>query len=620
MEETLKLQIRALGTEVSLWLADSKSDIELWANTAELNSDNPAVILQYLTREDKRVGVYDGLFYANAAGDGFATRGWQGSVKERGLLSRCLKKGTTVISEVLQNKSTGKLTVIIATPIKKNGQIVGLVGGNVPMDKIQELVVGTKVGDTGRNSIIDGKGLVIAHPNKDLIMQFNIATDKDASESLKQLANKMIKKESGIGGYNFKGMDLIGAYVPIAGTEWSIIANITKGELSGRVNELIVLYAVLTILILSISLTVVYLFTKRVIRPIDVLKDISDKMCAGDLRTTKVDVNSNDEFGQLAHCFEQMIGNTANLLRGIQKSSEHLASASEELTASATQSSEASSVVAKSITSVADGANEQMVMAKETGGVIGNMAENIDRLAHNTKQVALNSNTAADKARFGGDSVSKAVTQMAQIENTVNSSAKVVSKLGEQSKEIGEIVGTISGIASQTNLLTLNAAIEAARAGEQGRGFAVVADEVRKLAEQSQEAAKKIAQLIGEIQIDTDKAVEAMNLGTQEVKTGAEVVSVAESTFGEIANLVFEVASQVEDTSVAMEKMVEESRNIVQASEKINKISDKTSAEAENVSAATEEQLASMEEIAGASQSLAQLAQELQQEVGRFKL
>ncbi len=109
-----------------------------------------------------------------------------------------------------------------------------------------------------------------------------------------------------------------------------------------------------------------------------------------------------------------------------------------------------------------------MVMAKETGGVIGNMAENIDRLAHNTKQVALNSNTAADKARFGGDSVSKAVTQMAQIENTVNSSAKVVSKLGEQSKEIGEIVGTISGIASQTNLLALNAAIEAARAGEQG--------------------------------------------------------------------------------------------------------------------------------------------------------
>lgn len=107
-----------------------------------------------------------------------------------------------------------------------------------------------------------------------------------------------------------------------------------------------------------------------------------------------------------------------------------------------------------------------MTMAKETGTVIEKMAKNIDKLATDTKQVALNSNTAADIARSGGQAVAKAVTQMTQIESTVNSSAKVVSKLGEQSKEIGEIVGTISGIASQTNLLALNAAIEAARAGE----------------------------------------------------------------------------------------------------------------------------------------------------------
>lgn len=261
-----------------------------------------------------------------------------------------------------------------------------------------------------------------------------------------------------------------------------------------------------------------------------------------------------------------------------------------------------------------------MVMAKETGGVIGNMAENIDRLAHNTKQVALNSNTAADKARFGGDSVSKAVTQMAQIENTVNSSAKVVSKLGEQSKEIGEIVGTISGIASQTNLLALNAAIEAARAGEQGRGFAVVADEVRKLAEQSQEAAKKIAELISDIQVDTERAVVAMQTGTKEVKTGAEVVNLAGGAFREIANLVVQVADQVETSSKAMDKMVAESQRIVTASEQINQISSKSAGEAQSVSAATEEQLASMEEIASSSQALAQLAQDLQQEVAKFKV
>jgi len=121
-----------------------------------------------------------------------------------------------------------------------------------------------------------------------------------------------------------------------------------------------------------------------------------------------------------------------------------------------------------------------------------------------------------DRANDGGQTIELAIAQMGKIETTVNSSAQVVSKLGERSKEIGQIVATISGIAGQTNLLALNAAIEAARAGEQARGFTVVAEEVRKLAEQSQEATKKIAVLIGEIQGDTDNAVVAMNNGTRE--------------------------------------------------------------------------------------------------------
>lgn len=138
---------------------------------------------------------------------------------------------------------------------------------------------------------------------------------------------------------------------------------------------------------------------------------------------------------------------------------------------------------------------------------------------------------------------------MSQIDGTVTSSARVVAKLGERSKEIGQIVDTISGIAGQTNLLALNAAIEAARAGEQGRGFAEVADEVWKLAEQSQETAKKIETLIGDIQADTDTAVMAMNSGTLEVKTGAEVVNTAGAAFRGIAELINEVSSQVQGIS-----------------------------------------------------------------------
>ena len=214
----------------------------------------------------------------------------------------------------------------------------------------------------------------------------------------------------------------------------------------------------------------------------------------------------------------------------------------------------------------------------------------------------------------------KAVVQMAHIEQTVIASAQVVAKLGDRSKEIGQIVDTISGIAGQTNLLALNAAIEAARAGEQGRGFAVVAEEVRKLAEQSQEAAKQIATLIGEIQSETDQAVVAMNNGTREVKLGAEVVNASGQSFQEITGLVMQVSGQVKEISAAIEQMASGSQQIVESVKQIDELSKTASGEAQTVSAATEEQSASMEEIASSSQALANLAQNLRQAVSKFQI
>lgn len=225
-----------------------------------------------------------------------------------------------------------------------------------------------------------------------------------------------------------------------------------------------------------------------------------------------------------------------------------------------------------------------------------------------------------DRANDGGQTIELAIAQMGKIETTVNSSAQVVSKLGERSKEIGQIVATISGIAGQTNLLALNAAIEAARAGEQARGFTVVAEEVRKLAEQSQEATKKIAVLIGEIQGDTDNAVVAMNNGTREVKSGADVVDSAGIAFREIVNLVSEVSSQVREISAAMQQMAAGSQQIISSVNKIDELGKKSIGETQNVSAAAEEQLVAMEEIASSSQVLAKLADELQTSVAGFQV
>lgn len=379
---------------------------------------------------------------------------------------------------------------------------------------------------------------------------------------------------------------------------------------------------ILTIVAIIIGLGAAFVITRAVAGPLKLAVADLNKMADGDYSFTVPEefLRVKDEVGDLARSIDKMIGTMKVAIRKLATSAEQLASSSEELTASAEQSAQAANQVAESITGVAADATEQMNAANETSAVVEQLSAGIQQVAANTSQVAAQSAQAADKAKDGGNALEKAVKQMGQIETTVNASAKVVAKLGERSKEIGQIVDTISGIAGQTNLLALNAAIEAARAGEQGRGFAVVAEEVRKLAEQSQEAAKKIAELIGEIQGDTDKAVVAMNDGTREVKTGAEVVNAAGATFREITELVTQVSGQVKEILVAVQQMATGSQQIVGSVNTIDELSKKSAGESQSVSAATEEQLSSMEEIASSSQALATLAQDLQAIVAKFRV
>lgn len=363
-----------------------------------------------------------------------------------------------------------------------------------------------------------------------------------------------------------------------------------------------------------------WFIVRMITRPLQSMVTICKELSDGDFRDKPRRIMQQDEFGQVGDAMADMRGKLRAALRKVSESAEQVAASSEELTAGAEQSALASTQVAESINDVAEGAGKQLSAVDEASAVVEQMSAGMQQVAATSNQVALHSANAAAKAKEGDVSISKARGQMVKIEETVNNSAQVVTKLGERSKEIGQIVDAISGIAGQTNLLALNAAIEAARAGEQGRGFAVVAEEVRKLAEQSQDAAKQIAVLIGDIQVDTEAAVVAMNEGTNEVKVGTEVVTVAGAAFDEIAGLVANVSEQVREISAAIQEMAGGSQQIVNSIQAINTLSKAAVGEAQTVSAATEEQSASMEEIASSSQNLARLAENLQDTVNKFHI
>jgi methyl-accepting chemotaxis protein len=380
-----------------------------------------------------------------------------------------------------------------------------------------------------------------------------------------------------------------------------------------------IIFLILSLIAGIIGVALSIIIPKSIRDPIATMLTGTKSFAKGDLRAP-IGVSTADELGDLAAALNSMRDSMRSMIHDILQSSEQVAASSEELNASAEQSAQAASQVAGSISEVAAGSEQQLTAVNESSEAINQMSTNIRQITENVQVACDLSEQTAIAASSGAEAITTAISQMVNIEKTAIASAGVVEKLGERSKEIGQIVDTISGIAGQTNLLALNAAIEAARAGEQGRGFAVVADEVRKLAEQSQEAAKQIAGLIGEIQTETDLAVEAMQTETREVRTGTEVVNTAGKSFEEIVKLLDQVSDQIMEIAIAMQQMEEGNQTVVASVAEIATVSDNTATQTQNISAVTEEQSASMQEIAASSQSLATLAEELQSAVNKFEL
>jgi len=393
--------------------------------------------------------------------------------------------------------------------------------------------------------------------------------------------------------------------------------NLSKAE--GTASAIIYTSIVACIVALFIGIGISIYLTRMILKPIRKMVDGTNQYASGDLRSN-IEIITQDELGELTKALNMMKENLKGVIGNILDSSEQISSSSEELTASAEQSAQAATLVATTIVDVAQGANQQSKSVQETVSFVEKMSSGLQHVAMNANSVADMADRTTSTANQGDEAVDAAMSQMKIIEEAVSSSAQVVIKLGENSKEIGQIVETISGIAGQTNLLALNAAIEAARAGEQGRGFAVVADEVRKLAEQSQEAAQQIASLILEIQTETGSAVMAMNNGTHEVKVGAEVVNTAGEAFKEIVVLIADLSSQIRQISSSIQQMATGSQHIVNSMREFDSISKEIAGQTQTVSAATEEQSASMEEIAASSHALSQMAEILQNAVKKFSV
>lgn len=479
---------------------------------------------------------------------------------------------------------TGQMIVSISTRADVEGWSNAVIVGDMFLDQISEFIADLNIMDVGYSFVIyPDENLVVAHKDT----SYNGMTLEEAGKNdgvIAYLKNHLSDKNwiDNVVTIDNNGEDYMIVAEAVEGSDWYLVCCVPEEVVSETLISLIKTIATVALVVSLVVILILGFIINKQMKPISKLTTVIEGITAGDF-TVEVEVTGDNEITTMSEKLRDFITN----MRGIIN---QLTGISDKLNLQATGSADISGVLSDTATTQADAMGQLNTTVDDLAHSIENVAENANSLSEAVNVILVNGEEAEEKvtetvtaAEKGKTDIEKVANNMDKISESIEALSEIVREVGASTEEINKITDMIGDIASQTNLLSLNASIEAASAGEAGRGFAVVADQIGKLASMSADSVKHINQLIDQISRQVATTVEKTGKSVVDIKESKELVDVSYNAFMEI-----------------YDNVMITNNNIKNVTSKIREAGDV----ATSMAAITQEQSASTEEILATSEGL----------------